>query len=472
MVKNLKWKLAAAVVVVLALFSALALYVLIPRMYNLSVSIDFFADKEAGRENPLIGYAPWANNESAASQSSLVYMDLTWAEWEPEEGKFDIKGFEERYQIPRWRREGKHAVLRFVCDRPEDEAHMDIPQWLYERTADGVFYDMEYGKGYAPDYENREFIDAHEKALTALAEYCNRDTFVAYVELGSLGHWGEWHTKHDEGVPPMPDADICWEYANQYADSFYNARLMMRRNYVMAVDGNMGLYNDMTGDLTDTKEWLDWQEKGGAYVMPNGEIPYKAAVGIWKKAPIGGEFAPSNDMEEMLGADFAQTLDLIRESHMTFIGPHTPLGYKKLLEETQTIKENLGYRYWISHMDVEMEYASQKFEVRLTWENDGTAPIYFPWMAMMYVYDKDGNRKYWEEIEIDLTGLMPGESLCTVNHIPFNDLFREGYTIGIGILDPMTGEPSIELCMNQNYQNGINIIYSFDGKNGTTLGMD
>ena len=188
MVKNLKWKLAAAVLVVLALFSALALYVLIPRMYNLSVSIDFFADKEAGRENPLIGYAPWANNESVASQSSLVYMDLTWAEWEPEEGKFDIKGFEERYQIPRWRREGKHAVLRFVCDRPEDEAHMDIPQWLYERTADGVFYDMEYGKGYAPDYENSEFIDAHEKALTALAEYCNRDTFVAYVELGSLGH--------------------------------------------------------------------------------------------------------------------------------------------------------------------------------------------------------------------------------------------------------------------------------------------
>ena len=52
---------------------------------------------------------------------------------------------------------------------------------------------------------------------------------------------------------------------------------------------------------------------------------------------------------------------------------------------------------------------------------------------------------------------------------PFNDLFREGYTIGIGILDSMTGEPSIELCMNQNYQNGINIIYSFDGKNGTTL---
>ena len=31
---------------------------------------------------------------------------------------------------------------------------MDIPEWLYERTGDGVFYDTEYGKGYCPDYSN------------------------------------------------------------------------------------------------------------------------------------------------------------------------------------------------------------------------------------------------------------------------------------------------------------------------------
>ena len=136
--------------------------------------------------------------------------------------------------------------------------------------------------------------------------------------------------------------------------------------------------------------------------MPNGEIPYKAAVGIRKKAPIGGEFAPSNDMEEMLGADFAQTLDLIRESHMTFIGPHTPLGYEKLLEETQTIKEiwdtATGSRIWMWKWSMPARIRSPS-----DLGNDGTAPIYFPWMAMMYVYDKDGNRKYWEEIEIDLT---------------------------------------------------------------------
>ena len=37
---------------------------------------------------------------------------------------------------------GKHAVLRFVCDFPEDETHSDIPDWLMSKTGDGVYYEM------------------------------------------------------------------------------------------------------------------------------------------------------------------------------------------------------------------------------------------------------------------------------------------------------------------------------------------
>ena len=469
---RLKWKLVAAILVLLTLFFFLALYVLIPRLYNLSVSVDFQVDRKGIYDNPLTGYSPWASNVKLAEQEQLVYMDLTWAEWEPEEGKYNITGFEEKYQIHKWKSAGKHAVLRFVCDKPGNEEHMDIPQWLYEKTADGEFYDIEYGKGYAPNYENQYFLNAHEKALNALGDYCSQDNFVAFVELGSLGHWGEWHTKHEEGIPSMPDAEICWIYANHYSDSFPNARLLMRRNYVMAVEGNMGLYNDMTGDLDDTKEWLDWQKNGGAYELPDGEISYEPADQIWKQAPIGGEFTPANSMEEMLGENLNQTLSLIEESHMTFIGPHTPLEYEVEQETVDEIEQRLGYRFWISHMETNMDYGGQNFEVRLTWENDGLASFYFDWMVMMYVYDEAGNQKFWEEIDIDLTQLVPGESITTVNHIPFNDLFREGYSIGVGIVDPLTGKNAVELCMNKEYRDGVNMIYAFGGTNGTTFEVD
>ena len=470
--KRLKAKLIGAVVVALILFVALSLFVLIPRMYNLSADIDFKEDKKAGMNNPLIGYAPWGNDTARADESSLIYIDLTWAQWEPEEGDFDIEGFEERWDIQRWKLEGKHAVLRFICDRPGDEEHLDIPQWLYERTGDGVFYELEYGRGYAPDYENEAFIEAHERAMKALGDYCNQDTFFSYVELGSIGHWGEWHTRHEDGVPPLPGASTCWIYANHYADSFYNARLLMRRNFVMAVDGSMGLYNDMTGDHDETMEWLDWQKNGGSYALPEGEIPYKACEGLWMTAPIGGEFTPSGSMEDMLDRDLEQTEMLVRDSHMSFIGPNTPLEYRlseDASEGADKIKGILGYRYWISHMDIDMDYMSQDFVVSLTWENSGSAPIYFPWMAMMYVYDENGECRYWEEIDVELSRLLPGETSVTENRVPFNDLFRNGYSIGIGVLDPLTEEPEIELCMNKEFRDGVNMIYSYDGEKGTAF---
>ena len=81
------------------------------------------------------------------------------------------------------------------CDEPGDEAHLDIPDWLYEQTGTGRWYDIAYGKGYAPDYTDPVFFAAHERLLRAVGERLGADGFVSYVELGSLGHWGEWHVK-------------------------------------------------------------------------------------------------------------------------------------------------------------------------------------------------------------------------------------------------------------------------------------
>ena len=121
--------------------------------------------------NPLTGFAAMADYPSLAETASMVFVKITWAELEPEEGVFDWAGIEERLHLSEWMAKGKHAVLRFVCDDPGDEAHLDIPDWLAEKTGwDGVQYDISYGKGYAPNYNNPVFLEAHEKAAAALGE--------------------------------------------------------------------------------------------------------------------------------------------------------------------------------------------------------------------------------------------------------------------------------------------------------------
>ncbi|MEG2206983.1 MAG: beta-galactosidase, partial [Clostridia bacterium] len=157
-----------------------------------SVRIFYEADRETALINPYIGNAAWAREKSSLEQPfTLVYANLRWADFEPEEGQYDFAAFEEENQLDKWRAAGKHLILRFVLDLPQEKKHLDIPQWLYDQTGDGLFYRTPYGRGYSPNYENELLIAAHARAIAALGERYGSDPFVAFVELGSLGHWGE-----------------------------------------------------------------------------------------------------------------------------------------------------------------------------------------------------------------------------------------------------------------------------------------
>ena len=50
---------------------------------------------------------------------------------------------------------------------------MDIPEWLYEKTNHaGTWYDVSFGKGFAPDYNNEHFyLPAIRKAVEAMGEH-------------------------------------------------------------------------------------------------------------------------------------------------------------------------------------------------------------------------------------------------------------------------------------------------------------
>ena len=233
--------------------------------------------------NPLMGYAPSAWHDQVSEDISLLYMDITWAELEPEEGVYDWNAIEEENQTKRWKEEGKHLILRFVCDIPGDEKHMDIPQWLYEKTGeDGTWYDGEYGKGYSPDYNNKIFIEEHEMAVKALGEHFGKDGLISYIELGSLGHWGEWHVNYSEGITRIPKESVRNQYVLPWLEAFPGTPMLMRRPFHIAEDYGMGLYNDMAGYEESTEEWLTWRLRAGR----RGECAWQYA-GLLGNGSIG-----------------------------------------------------------------------------------------------------------------------------------------------------------------------------------------
>lgn len=410
---------------------------------------------EASREafyNPLIGFAPEADYVEAVGDNTLVYVGILWKDIEPEEGVYDFSLVEENNHLKRWREEGKHVVLRFLCDKPSEEEHMDIPEWLYEKTGDGTFYAYDSThRGYSPDYSNPVLIEAHARAIEALGEYFGEDNFVSYVELGSLGHWGEWHVNYEAGIVRMPGEEIREQYVTPYLSAFPNAKILMRRPFNTAAKYGFGLYDDTAGNPEATKTWLDWIQNGGDYNQAQEENALSPMPEAWKTAPVGGEFNSDIPMTDMLTSALDTTLALLDQSHTSFLGPYCPNGLTEenglgCEEGIDAVRRKLGYRFRVERASCVELPETSAYEVSLNWQNDGIAPMYWDWDVYLYFYDEEQTLLGRWPVEVDTTRLLPGETVTSRTQVQA-DLMERGTYVALGIEDPMTGQPAVRLAM-------------------------
>ncbi len=461
--KSKSYAIQYMIIVVLIAAIACLLWVILARA-NSNMDVTFAPDNTV-YDNPLIGFAPDGANRRLCEKTKLVYINLTWKEWEPNEGEFDIAALEEKYNIGIWKAEKKHAVIRFMCDLPGDIDHMDIPTWLYQKTRKGTYYNTSIGRGFSPDYSNEVFMSYHKKAIEALAEYCNKDYFVAFVELGSLGHWGEWHARDNQGNSIMPSAEICSDYANVYSSTFTNARLLTRRNYDFAVDNNIGVYNDMVGHTEDTLEWLNWINNGGSQKTHGNALTLKAAPDIGRTCPIGGEFTSSISMNKILGEGLGDTLQNITDSRMTFLGPKVPdFTDNEYKIAADSVLRRMGYRIYPSRLKMVYDFSRNAINMDLSFRNSGSAGFYFNWPVSVAVFDSNKERVFWQGTDIDLRKLSADEDVTTTVKIPSSDKIKDEYYVGVMITD-YNGDNSVKLAVDlgkdMEYIDNYQIIYHY-----------
>ena len=126
MVKKRRYTADYILLAVLTVIVAVLLFYLLQH-YHLNDEVAFDPNLDVVT-NPMMGYAPYATALDACEQTSLVFIKLKWSDWEPEMGRYDTGFLESKYHLSRWKAEGKHGVLRFICDEPGQEGHADIPK--------------------------------------------------------------------------------------------------------------------------------------------------------------------------------------------------------------------------------------------------------------------------------------------------------------------------------------------------------
>lgn len=448
--------------------------------------------------NPFKGWVGWADiNEgdidNIATPHNLIYVDIKWSELEKEKGKYDFDAIEEQYQFDKWKARGDRMVLRFVMDNPNVEngdpniKRMDIPTWLYDELEEenaegegaGTFYvgqtilDLLGGCGFSPNYKSPKLLEYHSNVVKALAERYDDPSVCAYVEVGSLGHWAEFHT-WPTGTGEFPDPALAQQYMQPYADYFKNVKVGIRKPYELASVNNWGLYNDIFGVTSDggTPTFLEWANSGNTDMPGSTEEDIEASKmpEWWKLNFSGGEFANGDFRTNALTENVVDVLKQIRDSHTTWLGPCSACDFKvgddtyeDFRYNIETFFKTMGYRYNLASITKITEaLRGEEIPVKMVWNNAGVAPIYYDCDVTLFIKDSEGKVVYEGSVDTDTTTWLPGKS-SVESTIAIPDSLNNGeYTLFVSMKTSDSNAQTISLAMADKDEEGLYKLYSFN----------
>jgi hypothetical protein len=156
-----------------------------------------------------------------------------------------------------------------------------VPLWLKDAGAKGQF--SVDSTSWQPFYDDPIFIEKHEALLKALAARYDGHPDIEYIDIGSVGRWGEWHTSGLE--IEMPSEDIQQRYLDIYQENFINTPLIMQiappPALAYATINGSGWRADCFGDLGGVSD--DWSHMENLYQQALDEAQANEA---WRNAPV------------------------------------------------------------------------------------------------------------------------------------------------------------------------------------------
>ena len=396
-------------------------------------------------DNPLKGYCVYTDAGKIRRPYSMVFLYLPWKKLEPVEG---------RYAFEEWEREawghkaatGKHVVLRVYADYPKKISAM--PEWLLKKGVSLKAY-KSHGGGLSPDYDHPAMIPALERLIAAMGKRYDNHPRVAFIQLGLLGFWGEWHTYPRDEL--FASEKTRRRVLEAYRKAFPNKQLMAR--YADGLPGEypaMGFHDDMFPEDTDNgKDWSFLERLRRA-----------KRIDSWKRTIIGGEMTPLQ-ARKWLGKKWDFTLDMAKRSHFTWVGPYGPAlegrGSKEFVERSDALVRLLGYQYRLTEVrhpgKVER---GMPCKTSIRGVNEGVAPFYYPWRVKLAWLDADGRVVSSTTLQDDLREWLPGEFVIEAEPVAPS---KPGvYRLALGIEDPWTRKPAIRFANDLPVSNGWTIL--------------
>ena len=314
---------------------------------------------------------------------AVAYLRLPWSDLEPVEG--EIRWSILDTVIQRYVAAGRGFAFRFTTF--EGGSEYGTPGWVFEAGA-GRHQAHVYGNEcWEPDYDDPIYLEKLENFLRAAGERYDESPDLAFVDVGTVGLWGEGHP-----VGKKYDMSMLRQHIDMHRRCFPNALLVAND------DWNRHIGHE--GDVAP----LDYMRSIGGtfrddsilvYVDPKAYRTDHLAQPFWPDRPVVLEMGHYGHMEntEGLVEQFPRHLTDVEDYRASYVSIHCApqVLLERQRETVDAISRRMGYRLLPVEIAWERPVAhEQGLAVTSSWINTGVAPCYPGGHVAYWLFDGEG----------------------------------------------------------------------------------
>lgn len=415
-----------------------------------------FTEVDTLLANPGQGWMSQARRPSAEPRfpCSVVYIRFNWADVEPEEGRFRWALIDD--VIEAWKPRQAAVALRVMTCNAHSAGYYASPKWLFDAGCQG----FEYERGgddptsggqriprIEPDYTDPLYLEKHGAFLKALGERYDGHPAVEFLDIGSYGIWGEWHTPH-----PAP-VEVRRRIVDLYLAAFRRTPLVFMSDdaevLAYALAKGTGFRRDGVGSPWHEENWIGSKKYAGIPDM--GEV--------WKRAPVVFEWFGDYAYLQSRGWSFDAAVEFTLRNHVTLINDNIGRVPPEAMPPLEKLARLAGARLWLREIAHEtFAFPGKTLDLQMTWANTGVGRMLRPYRLELALLDTRGEVAARHDAGVDPRAWLPGEHAVPAA-FPLPARLAPGeYRLAVALVDPAGRGPAWQLAMNAPREGGRSVV--------------
>nr|WP_233149172.1 DUF4832 domain-containing protein [Shimwellia pseudoproteus] len=410
--------------------------------------------------NPGIGVASFHDGygeppgPSEYPDTGIEYQRFYWRDLEPREGQYNFALVDSAFTVAARHQPAMNVGLRFmVLDDPASGSQ--IPDWLINKGIKGNW--TPDGKTFVPDLDDPQFQAYAGKLLAAFGKRYDGNPNLAYLDIGMVGSWGEWHNSNFPSITPL-DKRYTTEQLNRYVDMHFSA--FPHTPKIMLISGGQSLaYAAQRGAGWRADCWGDWHNFTPTWSHMRDDYPQRLQAAqqawsgfdsAWKKAPVSleicGYMAEWQSVQHYTREQVQASFDWALSQHASTLNLKSrpvPAAYRDILDHAL---EKIGYRFRVVALShPASQHAGQNIQLTSVWRNDGVAPVYLRYWLAYRLVDAQGHTALMGKTLDDIRQWLPGEHRAAFSLATPGNLAAGQYHLDVALVDAQ-GQPRINLA--------------------------